>query len=79
MEAHSSFGDVTLLRYRWDQTYSSVAYADLLRSYSNVQVMEPGDREGMIAELCEMIDREFDGYVVRPLVIALAMARRSAD
>ena len=51
MEAHRSFGDVTLLRYRWDQAYTSAAYADLLRSYSNVQVMEPTDREGLITEL----------------------------
>lgn len=79
LRGHAGLRDAVVMRYRWDQTYSSATYADLLRSYSNVQVMAEGDREGLIAELCELIDTEFDGTVVRPLVIALAMARRSPD
>jgi hypothetical protein len=74
--ASGLFGDVTLHRHRWDQTYSSRAYADLVRSYSNTQIMEPAAREGLLAELCEVIEREFGGSVTRPLVITLTMGRR---
>ncbi|HEX5480360.1 MAG TPA: hypothetical protein VFY79_11645, partial [Dehalococcoidia bacterium] len=70
------FGDVTLLRYPWDQTYDTAAYADLMRSNSNMQAMPPDARESLVAELSEVIDREYDGRVTRPLVDVLVMARK---
>jgi len=78
LRAHAGLRDAVLLGYRWDQTYSTRQYADLLRSYSNMQMMAPAAREGLISELCQLIDADFGGHVVRPLVIALAMARRPA-
>jgi SAM-dependent methyltransferase len=69
--------DVMLHRYRWDQTYATAAYADLVRSYANTQAMEPGPREALIADLCNVIDTEYGGSVVRPLVITLTLGRRS--
>jgi len=72
----SMFASQQLHRYRWDQTYSTAAYADLVRSYSNTQMMSPESREGLITDLCALIDKEFDGYVVRPLVISLVLARK---
>jgi SAM-dependent methyltransferase len=79
LRSHAALRDAVLHRYRWDQTYSTSQYADLLRSYSNMQMMAPAAREGLISALCRLIDTDFDGYVVRPLVIALAMARRPAS
>lgn len=70
------FDNVTLHRYRWDQTYPTEAYADLVRSYAGTQMMEPGPREALIADLCEVIDREYDGSVTRPLVMTLTLGRR---
>jgi ubiquinone/menaquinone biosynthesis C-methylase UbiE len=75
---HRCFADATLRLFRWDQTYTSSSYADLLRSYSNMQIMSPTTRESLIGELCALIDSDFGGTVVRPLVIALAMARKTA-
>jgi SAM-dependent methyltransferase len=77
-ETHPGLADATLRLYRWDQTYSTASYSDLLRSYSNMQMMPERAREALIGELCELIDSVFGGTVVRPLVIALAMARKSA-
>ncbi len=76
-QQHSCIGATELRRYRWDQSYPSASYADLLRSFSNMQVMDADVREALIAELCTLIDVEFGGVVVRPLVIALALARRA--
>lgn len=73
---HPALCDAQLLRYRWDQRYSSDRYADLLRTYSNMLVMPEAEREQLIGELCELIESEFGGVVVRPLVVVLAMARR---
>ena len=69
--------DVQVRTYRWDQRYSAGQYEHLLRSYSDIQAMPPSERESLIADLKALIAAEFDGYVVRPLVIALTMARRS--
>lgn len=70
------FADVTLKRYRWDQTYTTRGYADLVRSYSVTVVMSPADREGLIAELSHVIDEEYGGSVTRPLVVTLTLGRR---
>ena len=56
IEASGLFDAVTLRRYPWDQTYSTAAYADLVRSYSDTQMMEPTARESLIADLCRVID-----------------------
>lgn len=76
LSASGLFGDLTLHRYRWDQTYSTLEYADLVRSYSNTQTMEPGPREALIADLCEVIEREYGGSVTRPLVVTLTLGRK---
>jgi len=71
------FVDVVLKRYRWDQTYATDAYADLVRSYANTQVMPEEPREALIADLCRVIDEEYGGSVTRPLVITLTLGRRA--
>ncbi|HSP54841.1 MAG TPA: class I SAM-dependent methyltransferase, partial [Dehalococcoidia bacterium] len=76
IRASPLFGSPELSRYRWDQTYSTEDYADLMRSYSNMQMMPEADRESLIGELSEVIDSEFGGSVTRPLVITLTLAIR---
>ncbi len=78
IKASGLFDAVTLRRYPWDQTYSTAAYADLVRSYSDTQMMEPTARESLIADLCRVIDTEYHGTVVRPLVVTLTLGRRPA-
>ncbi|MEX0751291.1 MAG: class I SAM-dependent methyltransferase [Dehalococcoidia bacterium] len=77
VEASGLFGSVRLHRYRWDQTYPTDQYADLVRSYSNTQMMPRDEKEALIADLCALIDAEFDGYVVRPLVMTLVVGRKA--
>lgn len=76
LSASGLFADLALKRYRWDQTYSTSEYADLVRSYSNTQTMEPGSREALIADLCEVIEGEYGGSVTRPLVVTLTLGRK---
>jgi SAM-dependent methyltransferase len=74
-EASPLYAETQLFRYRWDQTYATSDYADLVRSYSTSQAMAEEKREALIAEITRCIDREFDGRITRPLVITLALAR----
>jgi SAM-dependent methyltransferase len=76
LDASGLFTDVALRRYRWDQTYSTAQYADLTRSYGSTGTMEPGPREAMIAEICELVDRRYGGAVTRPLVVTLTLGRK---
>ena len=68
--------DVMVRRYRWDQTYTTEAYEQFVRSYSDTRAMGTAAREGLIADLRDVIEREFGGSVVRPLVIGLTLGRR---
>ncbi len=79
MKSGGLFDDVQLHRYRWDQTYATADYADLMRSYANSQTMEPDARESLIADMCEVIDLEYGGSVTRPLVMTLTMGRKAAQ
>lgn len=67
--------DVIVRRYRWDQTYTTDTYEQLVRSYSDTQMMDAAAREGLLADLRDVIKREFGGKVTRPLVIALTLGR----
>lgn len=70
------FESVELFRYRFDQRYSTTEYTDLVRSYSGTELMPADQREPFIADLAAFIDTEFDGYVIRPLVLTLVLARK---
>lgn len=71
------FEQASLYRYDWDQRYDTARYLDLVRSYSTTARMDPSAREPFLAELASLIDAEFEGYVVRPLVITLTLAKRA--
>jgi SAM-dependent methyltransferase len=75
---HGGFEAVELFRYRFDQRYSTSEYADLVRSYSGTQQMAADLRGPFIADLSAFIEGEFDGTVVRPLVLTLLLARKRA-
>lgn len=71
------FENVELRRYRWDQHYTTHQYGELHRTYSGWLAM-PGDSgEALLADVCAFIDSDYDGHIVRPLVITLLTARRS--
>jgi SAM-dependent methyltransferase len=71
------FEDIEVHTCDWDQRYDSATYALLVRSYSNTIAMEPETRERLISELTALIDRDFGGSIVRPLVASLVLARRA--
>ncbi len=68
------FGRVELFRYRWDQEYSAEEYRDLVESYSTTQPLRGESRRAFLTDLLRLIDDEFDGFVVRPLVLTLLLA-----
>jgi SAM-dependent methyltransferase len=76
LHATDQFKDVELRRYRWDQHYTSDQYGDLHRTYSGWLAMPQAAGEALLADVCAFIDSDYDGHIVRPLVITLVSARR---
>lgn len=70
--------DVTLDRYRWDQTYTSQAYRALLNTYSGTLAMPEPARTALVDDLVELVD-DLGGTLTRPLVITLATCRFGKD
>ena len=74
MEATAECTDVTLDRFRWDQTYTPETYRQLLRTFSGPLSMPQPDRDDMIEALVALVcDR--GGTLTRPLVMTLATCR----
>lgn len=75
LRASPLFDVPRLWTWPWDQRYETARYIDLVRSYSGTNRMPLDQREAFLADLAAFIDRDWDGYVVRPLVISLVAAR----
>ncbi len=74
MEDDHRCRDLTLDRYRWDQTYSAEAYEKLLLTFSGPLSMAVDQRTAMVKELGALV-AYMGGSVVRPLVMTLATCR----
>ena len=75
--ASGLFDDIRLHKYRWDQTYTSREYGDLMRSYSGTQAMEQQQQEALIGDVTAFVDAEFGGAITRPLVMTLSLGRQA--
>jgi SAM-dependent methyltransferase len=73
LEADARFGEVQVHTYDWDQIYSAMEYRDLMWSFSVTQMMDEPARSALLDDIQTLVEREFDGYVTRPLVVALTM------
>lgn len=70
------FASVDVHRERWDQSYASADYRRLLSTYSGTLMMPEPQRRDMVDELVGLIDDEFDGHLVRPLLATLTLAQK---
>jgi SAM-dependent methyltransferase len=68
------FVDVEVHSYDWNQTYTASAYRKLMLSYSGTQMMNPGDRKGLLDDVETFIQERFSGQITRPLVVTLTTA-----
>ncbi len=73
------FRDVDVHRWDWDQSYTAAGYRKLMLSFSDTNMMDAGDRLGLVDDIESFINSRFDGRVTRPLVVVLTTARRAGD
>ena len=69
------FADIEVHRWDQDRTYTASEYRKLILTFSDTNMMDPGDRQGLVDDIEAFINEHFDGHVTRPIVISLTTAR----
>jgi SAM-dependent methyltransferase len=77
-DASRLFGPVTFRRYEWEQAYTTRTYLDLLMTYSGHRALPPPAREGLLACLANLIDRDHGGRISKAYLTRLALAHTPA-
>ena len=71
----SGLGDADVRDYEWSQTYSGGDYAALLETHSTIRVLDPDQRDALVAAVADAIERHGNELVL-PLVTRVCLARR---
>jgi SAM-dependent methyltransferase len=74
--ATTGFTDAEVRRYRWESDYSTERYLDLLRTHSACLILEPDPREGLLADVGQVIEAHGGAFRMN-LVTLLCLARAS--
>jgi len=78
LTASGCFGPPVFRRYEWELTYTTQQYLDVLRTYSGHRALEPAARDGLLACIGALIDREHGGRVTKRYLTELRVAHRVA-
>lgn len=78
IDGSGRFGPARFRRYEWEQSYTTRGYLDLLRTYSPTRALPPPARDGMLACLGRLLDRDHDGRLSKRHLTQLTLARRTA-
>jgi SAM-dependent methyltransferase len=76
LEAAGRLGPVIFRRYERDVQYTSAAFADVHRTYSNIIALPPAAREGLLGCLGQLIDSRYQGRITKHYLFELRVARR---
>jgi len=76
IEQTDLFGEVTVRRYRWDATYDTASYLQLLDTYSNHRSLDSEIRSRLFNDLAQLIETRFNGHVTKGYLAMLYVAHR---
>ena len=71
------FGEVTVLKYRWETEYTAQAYIELLNTYSDHITLEEDIRAELFDGIENLIETDFDGRIVKEHLSILYLAHRN--
>jgi hypothetical protein len=63
-------------RYEWEARYTTAAYLDLLRTYSNHRALPASALAGLLDCIAHLIDTHHDGAITKRYMTQLHVARR---
>jgi SAM-dependent methyltransferase len=70
------FGPALFRGYERDLPYTTAAYRDLLRTYSNHRALEPAARTALLRCIGQLIDLRYGGHITKRYLTELRVARR---
>jgi SAM-dependent methyltransferase len=71
------FGPVEFRRYRWQRTYTTREYLNLLMTYSGHRAMTPQARNGLFTCIANLIDDHHGGQITKQYMTRLAIAYKT--
>jgi SAM-dependent methyltransferase len=71
------FGEVTVLKYRWETEYTAQAYVKLLNTYSDHIALEKEIRAELFDGIENLIETDFGGRIVKEYLSILYLAHRN--
>lgn len=70
------FQEPILKQYTWSTRFTTEQYIRLLNTYSDHRSLEESIRKELLRQIAELIEREYSGYVSRPYLTALFLAKK---
>ncbi len=74
LDRSGRFGPAVFRRYEWDITYSTAQYLDTLLTYSGHRALAPDRRQGLLACIANLIDRDHAGHIRKRYMSELRVA-----
>jgi SAM-dependent methyltransferase len=71
------FGTAIFRRYEWELTYSTTAFLDLLRTYSNHRALGSTALDGLLECIGSLIEKRHGGRITKRYLTELRAARRT--
>lgn len=78
LTASARFGPAVFRRYERELPYTTAAFLDLLRTYSNHRALEPGALAGLLSCIGALIDDRYGGRITKRYLTQLRVAHRTA-
>jgi len=72
------FGPVRFRRYEWERSYDTRGYLDLLMTYSATRSLPGPARDGLLACLGALIDRDHGGRISKRYLTQVTLAHKTA-
>ena len=76
IEASGLFAGVVRRDYRWEQAYDAEGYVRVLSTYSGHIALDPASRDRLLRSISDLIEREYDGRIVKGYLTTLYLAYR---
>ena len=78
IEGSGEFVSPIFRRYEWEQSYSTAAYLDLLRTYSGHRALTAERLQGLLDCIGDLIDSRYGGNITKRYLNELRVAYRCA-
>lgn len=74
LDRSGRFGPAVFRRYKWDRSYSTAAYLEVLLTYSGHRALQPAARNDLLNCIAALIDSRYSGRITKRYLTELRVA-----